>query len=296
MDFLETAKNLETAHGHGTITYLDFNLDPSTSDKDYPHLKLMTKTKHIELQTYQVKSRIDEEIIADLKIFHAVDGEAMVRSVLESESLLQRQKKLLDIYNILGEESSNEILTGWKKTIRKIFTKIRYKTYLINDSIEGSKLLIYSILRRSNLIAARSRRGPGNFIICNGHVGALIQDHPSFVYVNNNVPISLSDKIRSVGSIGGNIDVFINPFQRFTDNTIIVGRKTQEHEPGVYIVENKGSKEIMETAMWEESKMIKSKSLREKLAFVDTENASRNFVKFEVEFTKKPLWRRMLFI
>ena len=135
MNFLETAKNLETTNGHGLITYLDYNLDPITSDKDYPHLKLMTKTRHIELQTYQVKSRIDEEIIADLKLFHAVDGEEMVRSVLESESLIQRQKKLLDIYNILGEETSNEILTGWKKTISKIFTKIRYKTYLINDSI-----------------------------------------------------------------------------------------------------------------------------------------------------------------
>ena len=295
MDFLETAKNLETGHSHGTITYLDFNLDPSTSDKDYPHLKLMTKTRHIELETYQVKSRIDEELIADLKVFHAVDGEAMVRSVLESESLIQRQKKLLDIYNILGEESSNEILTGWKKTIKKIFKKIRYNTYLINDSIEGSRLLIYSILSKSNLIAARSRRGPGNFIICNGQVGTLIQDHPSFVYLENKVYSNTSDKIRSIGIIG-NIEVFINPFQRFTDNNIIIGRKTQEHEPGVYIVENKGSKEIMETAMWEESKMIKSKSLREKLAFVDTENASRNFVKFEVEFTKKPLWRRMLFI
>jgi hypothetical protein len=296
MDFLETAKNLETGHSHGTITYLDFNLDPSTSDKDYPHLKLNTKTKHIELQTYQVKSRIDEEAIADLKVFHAVDGEAMVRSVLESESLLQRQKKLLDIYSALSDVTEKEIMGEWKKTLKKIFPKIRYKTYLINDSIEGSRLLISSILSKSNLIAARSRRGPGNFIICNGQVGTLIQDHPSFVHFENNVHSNTSDKIRSIGSIAGNMEVFINPFQRFTDNTIIVGRKTQEHEPGVYIVENKGSKEIIETAMLEESKMIKSKSLREKLSFVDTENASRNFIKFEVEFTKKPLWRRMLFI
>lgn len=294
MDFLETAKNLETGHGHGIITYLDFNLDPITSDKDYPHLKLMTNTKHIQLETYQVKSRIDEDLIADLKVFHAVDGEEMIRSVLESEALINRHRKLLEIYSGLGEESEKEMLTGWKKTIKKIFSKIRYKTYLINESIEGSKLLISSIIRRSNIIAARSRRGPANFIICNGQVGALIRDHTSFS--PGNISISLSDKIRSIGSIGGNIEVFINPFQRFTDNTIIIGRKTQEHEPGVYIVENKGSKEIMETAMWDAGKMIKTKSLIEKLAFVQTENASRNFIKFEVEFTKKPLWRRMLFI
>lgn len=296
MEFLETAKNLATTHGHSTITYLDFNLDPNTSDKDYPHLKLMTKTKHIELETYQIKSRINEDVIADLKLFHAVDGEEMVRSVLESEALIQRHKRLLNIYSVLSDATEKEIMSGWKKTLKKIFPKIRYKTYLINDSIEGLRLLIHSILVRSNLIAARSRRGPGNFIICNGQVGTLIEDHQSFVGFENTVYSNTSDKIRSIGIIGGNIEVFINPFQRFTDNNIIIGRKTQENEPGVYIVENKGSKEIMETAMLEESKMIKSKSFREKLAFVDTENASRNFVKFEVEFTKKPLWRRMLFV
>ena len=47
MNFLETAKNLETTNGHGLITYLDYNLDPITSDKDYPHLKLMTNN-HID--------------------------------------------------------------------------------------------------------------------------------------------------------------------------------------------------------------------------------------------------------
>lgn len=296
MNFLETAKNLETCHGHGIITYLDYNLDSDTKDQEYQHLKILTKTKHIELETYQVKSRIDEEAIADLKVFHSVDGEQMIRSVLESESLMQRQKKLLDIYNILGEETAGSILTGWKKTIKKILPKIKYKTYLINNSIEGSKLLIYSIISKSNLIAARSRRGSANFIICNRQVGTLIQDHTSFIYLENTVYNNTLDKIRSIGSIGGNIEVFINPFQRFTDNTIIVGRKTQEHEPGVYIVENKGFKEIMETAMWEGSKMIKTKSLLEKLCFVHTENSERNFIKFEVEFTKKPLWRRMLLI
>jgi hypothetical protein len=296
MDFLETAKNLETGNGHGTITYLDYNLDPNTSDPDYPHLKLLTRTKHTQLQMYQVKSRIDEEAIADLKVFHAVDGEAMLNSVLESESLMQRQKKLLDIYSVLSDSTEKEIMSGWKKTLKKIFPKIRYKTYLINDSEEGSRLLIYNILRGSNLIAVRSRRGPGNFIICNGQVGTLIQDLPSFVHLENNVYNNTSDKIRSIGSIGGNIEVFINPFQRFTDNNIIVGRKTQDNEPGVYIVENKDSKEIIETPMWEGNKIVKSKLLRERLSFVHTENSGRNFIKFEVEFKKKPLWRRILFI
>jgi hypothetical protein len=257
MKFLDTAKHSETASNRNMITYLDFTLDPN--NPDYPHLKLSKKTKHIELVTYQVKSTIDENTIADLKIFHAVDGEEMIRSVLESESLTQRNKKLLDIYSILGEESADEIMNEWKKIIKKIFPKIRYKSYLINNSIEGSELLISNIISRSHLIGVRNRRGPANFIICNGAVGALIQDHPSFVRLENNVFSNTSNEIRSVGSIGENIEVFINPFQRFTDNTVIIGRKTQENEPGVYILENKGAREIIETVMIEDNKIIKSK-------------------------------------
>jgi len=294
MKFLDTAKHSETASNRNMITYLDFTLDPN--NPDYPHLKLSKKTKHIELATYQVKSTIDENTIADLKMFHAVDGEEMIRSVLESESLAQRNKKLLDIYSILGEESADEIMNEWKKIIKKIFPKIRYKSYLINNSIEGSELLISNIISRSHLIGVRNRRGPANFIICNGAVGALIQDHPSFVRLENNVFSNTSNEIRSVGSIRENIEVFINPFQRFTDNTLIIGRKTQENEPGVYILENKGARDIIETVMIEDNKIIKSKSLHEKLAFVHTKNSSRNFIKFEVEFTKKPLWKKILSI
>jgi hypothetical protein len=92
------------------------------------------------------------------------------------------------------------------------------------------------------------------------------------------------------------MEVFINPFQRFTDNTIIIGRKTQENEPGVYIIENKGAREVIETAMIEDNRMIKSKSLHERLSFVHTENSEKNFIKFEVSFTKKPLWEKIISI
>jgi len=73
MKFLDTAKHSETASNRNMITYLDFTLDPN--NPDYPHLKLSKKTKHIELATYQVKSTIDENTIADLKMFLAVDCE-----------------------------------------------------------------------------------------------------------------------------------------------------------------------------------------------------------------------------
>jgi hypothetical protein len=294
MNFLETAKNIETKNSVSLLTYLDFNLDSSTVDQEYPHLKLITKTKNVSLETYKVETKLNDELIYDLKRFHEVDIEAMVESVLEAEALQARHKNLFNIYKDLGEKSENEILSKFQRFLKRIFPNIKYKVYLFDNSIEGSKRLIRSILIRSNLIAARSRRGPGNFIICNGIVGSLIQDHQSFISSSNNIFSNTSAEIRSIGNIGGNIEVFINPYQKFTDNTIIIGRKTQDHDPGVYIIEDKESKEIVELSTWEGDKMIRKKSLIERLAIVHTENSNKNFLKFQVEFSKKPLWRRIL--
>ena len=83
----------------------------------------------------------------------------------------------------------------------------------MNGEIDGSKLLISSIITKSNLIGARSRRGPANFIICNGSVGSLIQTHPSFIYLENNVYSKTSDEIRSIGSIGENMIMSLLPCQ-----------------------------------------------------------------------------------
>ena len=308
MNFLETACNLDTKTSTGIITYLDFtsypdnekpydNWESRSQGEEYGVLSLSTFSKFVELETFRVTSKTNHEFEKDLAYFHGADASSMLLPVLENEAAMQRYKKLSDVYNKLGDESEKEILneSKWKRFLVKIFPSLKFPLYTNNDSIEGSKILINSIIIRSNLIATRSRRGPGDFVICSGFTGALIQDHPSFVYNEGDLRItSLSGQIRFIGTIAGRIGVFIDPNKRFEDNTIIVGRRTKENEPGVYIVENKDAKETQEII--DPVSFNKTIAFMEKLAFVEVGNANRNFLKFEVLFTKKPLWRKILSI
>lgn len=311
MNFLETACNLEIKSGTGTIPYLDLTDYPDTQGKsvdynrstglgteEYGTLQLRTFSKFVELQTFRVTSKFNSEMEKDLSFYHGIPSASdMMIPVLENEAAMQRYKKLSELYDELGEESQKEILneSKWKRFLLKLFPNLKFPLYTINDSIEGSKILVNSIIIRSNLIATRSRRGPGDFVICSGFTGALIQDHPSFVYNEGDLRItSLSGQIRFIGTIAGRIGVFIDPNKRFEDNTIIVGRRTKETEPGVYIVENKGSRgteEIIDPVSFN-----KTIALTERLSFVSVGNANRNFLKFEASFTKKPLWRKILCI
>ncbi len=308
MNFLETACNLDTKTSTGIITYLDFTSYPDSENPydnwgsrsqggEYGVLSLSTFSKFVELETFRVTSKMNQELEKDLSYFHGVDASSMMIPVLENEAAIQRYKKLSDVYNKLAEESQEEILkeSKWKRFLVKLFPNLKFPLYTNNDSIEGSKILINSIIIRSNLIVTRSRRGPGDFVICSGFTGALIQDHPSFVYNKGDLRItSLSGQIRFIGTIAGRIGVFIDPNKRFEDNTIIVGRRTKENEPGVYIVENKDAKETQEII--DPVSFNKTIAFMEKLAFVGVGNANRNFLKFEVLFTKKPLWRKILSI
>ena len=308
MNFLETACNLDTKTLTGTINYLDFpsaffnekiydNWGSRPQGEEYGVLSLSAFSKFVELQTFRVSSKTNHEFEKDLAYFHGADASSMLLPVLENEAAMQRYKKLSDVYNKLGDESEKEILneSKWKRFLVKLFPSLKFPLYTNNDSIEGSKILINSIIIRSNLIVTRSRRGPGDFVICSGFTGALIQDHPSFVYNEGDLRItSLSGQIRFIGTIAGRIGVFIDPNKRFEDNTIIVGRRTKENEPGVYIVENKDAKETQEII--DPVSFNKTIAFMEKLAFVGVGNANRNFLKFEVLFTKKPLWRKILSI
>jgi hypothetical protein len=291
MKFLETAKHLDAKTPTFTIPYLDQEL------KGENELKLVTKIKNVQLETYTIKSSINESAIEDLKVFHAVDGESMVKSVLESESLIQRHKKLSGLYKELGGISENELLSKWQKTIKKIFPGIKYKKYLTNPFKEGSDLLIRSIMTNSHLIASRSRRGPADFILCGRAVASLIQDSPNFNYNDTNtITLTNGNEINSIGNINDRISVFVDNNIAFSDNTIILGRITRDQEAGVYLAEDSAAKEIIETSNWEGSSMIKKILLIERLAFVSMENSHKNFIKYEVSFSKKPLWRKILSI
>lgn len=284
MNFLETAFHLNTDSGTCTILYLDMEGD---GDK----FALVSKMNHVSLETFKISAKMDSGLLQDLKQFHAVDGETMAMQVIERESLAQRQKKLSEIYHTLGDKTSEELLSRKKKIIRKIFPKVKFQEYATNMAREGSANLVRSIMVRSNMIASRSRRGGGDFILCGRSTAALIQDHPSFEHNTDNFSLSDFQTISSIGVLNGRMQVYVDNNMKFSDNTIIVGRFTKASEPGVYIVENKGSRELVEAMLSGSDKNI---YLNERLAFKATDNAHLNFIKYEVSFTKKPLWKRIL--
>lgn len=283
---------IKSHHGTGTISYLDLEEGGKTQD-GYKILSLRPFTKTFNLESYLVSTNIPYETSKDLEFSHGISGESLFMGVLENEAVILKDKKTYERFKELGDRSQTKTLSAWQKFIRGIFKSLKFYIFVGSESKESELpgRITNHIMLLSNMIAARSRRGPADFVICNSKIGSIIQDHPSFIYLESNSSIkSNPGTIYPIGTIADNrIKVFVNPFLSWNDNTLVLGRKTQANETGVYLAEK--DHEIIEDTVNLEAKRI---TLKQRLAWVEAGDASAIYHTSELKFKKKPLWRTIL--
>jgi hypothetical protein len=301
--FLDTSFPIEKdpkTGGTGTIIYMDFELgsiqdsstkwgisEPGVAPQE---VKLVTRTKFFELQRFQVKSSYPSEMIFDLNKYQGIDADAMIGSTLDNEIDQVMLKKLYEKYNDLGEITRTSQFTKWKKIILKIFKKIVFTDYIKEDR-KGIEKLYNKIVIEANRIASRTRIKPGDFIVCSSFIGSLLQDHPGFSWEpsEDNKIIFQNSTFSHIGKMAGRIDVFVNANLRFNDGWVIIGRKTNSHESGVYFVHEPTEKIKLAGIDPTENSIGISK----RFAVVDTHGAEKSFSRIHFTIGKKPFWRRI---
>ncbi len=302
LKFLNTAfviKKDSKTGGNGTITYMDLEMSPPsdrvetwglTEAGETPHeLRLVTRSKFFELQRFQVKSTYPSELISDLNYYHGVDGDSMIGEALNNEMDQSLLKNLYKKYSEIGEITRVSQYTKWQKFMLKIFPKIIFTNYIKEDR-NGSEMLYNKIVVEANKIASRTRIKPGDFIVCSSLLGSLLQDHPGFSHESLNNSISMkTPSIDYIGNIAGRIAVYVNPNQKFNDGWVIIGRKTNTHETGVYFIYE--DREKIQLADVDPSK--NNFGITQRVAIVDTNGAEKSFSKIHFTVGKKPFWKKL---
>jgi len=241
-DFLKLVKPLKANFNIAQIHYLDMEMDPNATDEfGYKTMGLRARKKDVEVKTYNVSSFVGNEQIQDLQALHGFDVTNMLKGVLESEDRMGAQKIVMEKMLELGEKSRKSRITGiWKFLFDRFKwdfgTKIRGKS-----DADKSKFIVSKIISDAHYIGGKTRRGPGNFVICSPGISHYIMDHPTFCYTSKQEEriASPSGDINQIGALGGNLMVFVDPNMKWNDMTAIIGRKTEENTPGIYLVEYK---------------------------------------------------------
>lgn len=199
------------------------------------------------------------------------------------------------MYNTMGTKTSESMTTPRQLWFKKYFKNMKFPTYVYaKKDVDLSRLLLTKILRASNIVATKSRRGPAHFVIVNPQVSSLLQDSSLFVYDNGISPnISNGGSVYPVGSVAG-LTVLVDPFMKWSETTILAGRCTKNGDTGTYLIEGDG--EIGRG--FEEVQSFDSLQSRlclgSRRAFIATNGAESSYVKLDLVFKKKPWWRKLL--
>jgi hypothetical protein len=96
--------------------------------------------------------------------------------------------------------------------------------------------LVAKINNASNFIATDGRVGPAEYLITNGNLASVIQDIAGYTISPVQAgKLNTNGQLYPMGNIG-NISIYVDPYMRWDDNQLFLGRKNSVDQPGIVFI------------------------------------------------------------
>jgi len=178
----------------------------------------------VTAQARALKAEYTTELAQDLRAVHGLDAESELSNILSTE--------------ILGEINREVIRTAYLTAERG--TDVNNAASNTGNGrwmVERFKYLVYNIEKEANIIAKRTRRGKGNFLVCSTNVASALSLAGLLDYSGpfNNNGVAMPDETGDlfVGTLNGRIKVYVDPF--VTADYCMVGYKgSNPYDAGIF--------------------------------------------------------------
>jgi hypothetical protein len=227
-----------------------YPMDRANDDDSYSGVigpKISSKT--VAVGTIEVSSALRRTEIEDIKANTGMDIVQKMESILVNELSQTISKQIVNkIFEmgslnrtnapVAGATFSNAITLAYgSQTIFDLDT-----TYAATNGVVGGETthavqrkLITKIAHASNYIATEGRVGPAQYLITNGGLAAALQDIAGYTINPLKSKMNSQGQLYPVGSIG-DISIYVDPYMRYNDNRIVLGRKNNPDQPGIIFV------------------------------------------------------------
>lgn len=224
-------------------------------------------TKLVQMGSYEVTGTVTRQQLQDMPLY----GVDVIGKVLESmqnqisqninNRILDRVFKLgvdnaATQYRIQGVDLNLYLnsVNGTGKKLKEFDASSKYvgmdgqfptvfENYSVPNAIQNTaaenvtthqRRIMSRILAAANLIANVSRRGRGQWVVTNTQILSALQDASAFVVAPmvNTLSQDGSQSLYFAGSIAG-LNLYVNPYMRWDDTRVCVGRKSNGNDPGV---------------------------------------------------------------
>lgn len=260
----------EVDGGHASLTYL--SQKPVVHEDGTNEIVITTKVKHVELQTYQVKSTMSSEQEQDLAAI-GIDAVGMLKSTLENEATQGQDKQIYKKMKLLGYESNRKSWTKFQNFANK------HTEYLPMVDIREKGSLVRKINLLRNQIAVSSRMGRANFVIISPGLLYHFTENPEFEVSEHDSSTQVG-LVYKCGTYGGEMHVLVNPSISWPDKRVVIGRSTAIGNEGIYLVESSGENNFIKSARIEgvSLKPMVETVLISRYGLVHTEYAAKNYI------------------
>jgi len=215
----------------------DYPMDRATDDSRYAGIigpKISSKT--VAVGTIEVTSALRRTEIEDIKANTGMDIVQKMESILVNELSQTISKQIVAKIFEMGELNRASAPLRGGASIFDLNTN-----YVSTSSIGGEtthavqRKLITRIMHASNFIATEGRVGPAQYLVTNGGLAAALSDITGYTINPVKSKLNGAGQLYPVGSIG-DISIYVDPYMKYNDNRIVLGRKNNPDQPGIIFV------------------------------------------------------------
>jgi hypothetical protein len=205
-------------------------------------------SKSIAVGTIEVSSALRRTEIEDIKANTGMDIVQKMESILVNELSQTISKQIVANIFALGDSnrSTAPLRSGQSApgtsgltatTIFDLDTVYANATGGIGGETTHAvqRKLITKMVHASNYIATEGRVGPAQYAVTNGGLAAALMDIAGYTINPTKSKINASGQLYPVGQIG-DIQIYVDPYMKYNDDRIVLGRKNNPDQPGLIFV------------------------------------------------------------
>ena len=201
-------------------------------------------SKSITVGTIEVSSALRRTEIEDIKANTGMDIVQKMESILVNELSQTISKQIVSkIFEMGGINRASAPLFAGNTAYNSISgaTVFDLDTAYVQAGPGGEtthavqRKLITKMVFASNYIATEGRVGPAQFAVTNGALAASLMDIAGYTINPLKSKLNSSGQLYPVGQIG-EIQIYVDPYMKYNDNRIVIGRKNNPDQPGIIFV------------------------------------------------------------
>jgi hypothetical protein len=201
-------------------------------------------SKSIAVGTIEVSSALRRTEIEDIKANTGMDIVQKMESILVNELSQTISKQIVGkIFEMGGLNRASAPLYAGNTAYNSISgaTIFDLDTAYVQAGPGGEtthaiqRKLITKMAHASNYIATEGRVGPAQFAVTNGALAASLMDIAGYTVNPLKSKLNSSGQLYPVGQIG-DIQIYVDPYMKYNDNRIVIGRKNNPDQPGIIFV------------------------------------------------------------